>query len=611
MQRKLIVPGPLVNVEQFPYAVALLSCSKRSNGSILCAQFCSGSLITPSTVLTAGHCVHDATSRFMDSQPPVSLDSMYVMMGTENPRVNVKAGQQLVKVKSVSNLGFGLNKRFVTDGDIGIVHLDSCAEIILGQVETVKVATLDNETASTADSCVKINAFGFGKASNLPSEVANSDGQLRGIDDALHAFETCQEAYVEASLILQGFEKSVLETPENASLKEFFYSYVTPEMQLCHGGNSVHATCSGDSGGGVIEGPPDFPVLVGVTSFGLGEFCGFGPEYISRAASHAKWILEKIETDSVSCGDSWKNENAFTSWPVPELAELSDLAKASRCIAPNQWQCVSGECIGLEKVCDATADCSDDSDELLSFCPVNSSSSSKSALRSGTFDSPILTESQAESEAELDRLIAEWENAQGRRLSEDLVNVVVVGSLESVHRPTPPQLTLIAPPQSPHAQLMQLSSEVESDESCDGLESALEGLIAAEKEHGRNSAEQDPTVILNACNVYNFCIASAGGNDLSLSTFCTSFQKFVANRNMAYQFVASFDSRFNNACAAPVSATGIPPLIPLEIITAPPTTKPEVELSNPPSLAPLISESTTKSASAACVCTLALISLLL
>jgi secreted trypsin-like serine protease len=57
-----IVNGTDAAADQFPYLVALIDAEKRESDGLFQAQFCGGTLTTPTTVVTAAHCVVDQTT---------------------------------------------------------------------------------------------------------------------------------------------------------------------------------------------------------------------------------------------------------------------------------------------------------------------------------------------------------------------------------------------------------------------------------------------------------------------------------------------------------------------------------------------------------------------
>jgi hypothetical protein len=575
--RRLIVPGPTVEINKHPYSAALLTCKEGTGGSMLCAQFCSGSLIAPDVVLTAGHCTHSSSSPFGNSQPPVELTTIYVLLGTDSPRQS-NSQQQLIKVSSLANEGYSLNVRYSIDGDVGLAFLSTCATIKPGFIETIKMATLDREPFPSSSSCVKVSAVGFGRITNLPSPIAVSDGRLRALDDVAHTFDVCLSSYIKFSLQLQGHDPSILDSPGNAEIKHFFETFIVPEYTSCHGGNSRYSTCSGDSGGPIVAEDINEPeVVIGVTSFGVGEFCGYGPDYMTRLAPSAWFIAAKLEQFSLKCRPI---SESFLTWPVREMtsSERSQAFQNSRCSDKNQWQCGSGECLSMSQVCDRKVDCSDSSDEVSSFC--SSAYAKASNVRFGAL-SDDRTQQQKDTSAELDELIAKnqkWidQAVNSRRLNDGTGNsqtsVIVVGTLSTSMGPPntlllPSVITSLLPPAAQRSENIPLSitdptTNVRADvpQSCNNTDKTLTDMLATETATGANRAEQDPSALITACGNYVYC--SNAGNvtkNTTLGTFCTKFDYFVGNRTLAYSLSDSFNTDMGLTCtianASPPSVT--------------------------------------------------------
>ena len=565
VRRLIVKDGPNPDLlSTYPFAVAIMSCTSGSGGSLLCAQFCSGSLITPDVVISAGHCVHSKSSPYGTSRPPVLLSRMYALLGSGS------GGQRLVKISSVVNKGYGLNKRYEIDNDVSLLFLSECVDLVPNQIAIVKVATLDDEWP-TPTGCHTVNAVGFGRTTNLPSEIAVSDGRLRAISDVAHSYDTCIDSYVEASMELEGYTAESLDDPNNSNLKAFYYSFFTPEETVCVGGNTVHSSCNGDSGGGIVAGTGDEARLIGVTSFGVGAFCGYGSDYITRLAGMGPWIRNQIQETSLSCsGDSTVLSSARDFRPD----ELSTVYNQTRCGA-GQWQCGNGPCIATAKVCDRTSDCSDNSDEGSAFC--GSLYSRTARVRGALPDVDALTDEQAASEAELAALISgqqahidskvkEWHNrkAGGRSLSEGAGQVIIVGQLTTVGRPVPGLPSELADelatamttsqPAEPHmkGQPSRVFSEPVLKRDCSSESTALTNVITEEKSVGNNRAEFAPSTVVNACNDYTQCIAGTAAT--SLTSFCDSMASFMSDRAAAYAMVDTFDTKYNGTCPVPLSA---------------------------------------------------------
>ena len=556
--RLLISPGPVTTINKYPFVAAVLSCTAVSNGALACGAFCSGSLIAPNLVLTAGHCVYDDTSAFNDPQPPVALSQMYVLLGSDDPRRSSPA-DVLVKVHSFTNKGYGMNLRYPMDGDFAILQLSRCVDLVPGRIETVRIATLDNEPVTSATTCTDIVTLGFGQITNLPDQVAYSDGKLRMIPDALHSFGTCIDSYIGDSLLLQGYSPSSLDQPGNEAQKRFYETYLVPEYSSCVGGNSVHSSCNGDSGGPIVANGTDGGYIqIGTTSFGTGSYCGFGADFITRLAPSSDYIRQYIDLNSGSC-PNWSTQSAFSSWPTrPQTAaEISNAYKTSRCLLSTQWQCQDGTCIDLSQVCNRASDCPDQSDEDSSYC---SAVYRRSAVaRSATKE---LTEKQALIQSELEELIAEaglsqTENTRILEESDETPQVVFLGTLTSFTRPIPKvpeelvrRVTNSTSPVGVSGRVSVRSGSVD----CSSIVSVTLAKITYERTNGYNRLEEDPSSMITACSNYSGCVQSRQiGSDSQLDSFCSDFETFVAERQQALATTATFDSNYGNQCQEPPS----------------------------------------------------------
>jgi secreted trypsin-like serine protease len=557
--RSLIVPGPISASSEYPFTAAILSCSRSSSGYLACGCFCSGSLIAPNLVLTAGHCVYDETSAFDNPQPPVPLNQMYVLLGSNDSRQS-STGDVVVKVESFTNKGYGMNLRYPMDGDFAILKLSDCVELVPGKIETVRVATLDNEPITTSSTCTDIVTIGFGRITNLPEDVAYSDGKLRKLPDALHTFDTCLNAYIGDSLLLNGQDASYLNRAGNEGLKAFYETYLVPEYNACVGGNSVHSSCNGDSGGPIVaRGDNGSYIQIGTTSFGTGSYCGYGADYITRLAPSADFIRQIMDSNTGKC-PNWSVQSAFSSWPprVQTSSEISEAFQSSRCPSSSQWQCEDGACIQRSQVCDNVIHCPDGSDETRWFCSFAYGRSS--TVRSATGG---LTQKQSEIQSELDKLIAEAESQPvpgGPRLlgEADEPTVLLLGPLTSFGRPIPkvPGTKAEEPPievvtNRPVIDRIGLRA---NNIDCSSIAADTQAAIDYEQQYGYNRLEQDPSSMITVCSNYLDCVESGQSSPVSgIGSFCYEFAQFVSERQQALDGEALFDSRYNNQCAEPPS----------------------------------------------------------
>ena len=212
---------------------------------------CSGSLISPTMLLTAGHCADTAggavTARVYFQQDA----GVYYDPATQRDPISgypdICAKRTLGKLCATShqifNYGFDNFAGFPDIHDAGLVILDQA--IAMPEYGVLPTAGLldDLSTArGTEDTVFTVSGYGLSYSTSLNSVLPNLSFRER--------------LMAESTLVNLG-------------------SHMTDgfNLQTQGNGDGRGGTCSGDSGGPVFLGGPDSNVIVAVTSFGLNSIC--------------------------------------------------------------------------------------------------------------------------------------------------------------------------------------------------------------------------------------------------------------------------------------------------------------------------------------------------
>ena len=529
VQNLMINGDDVAAKSEAPYVVALLQCSVQSDGKMYCGKFCTGSLIAPNVVLTAGHCVYSSSNKYRGSDSPVPVSGMYAMAGSVD--VFKSPGPQMA-VDRVENHGYSMNIRYRFDQDIGLVFLKSAFTLVPGVIETINVATLDTEPSWSIETpCANrtVTSYGFGIMSNLPSAIAQDNGKLKSIVSVVHPPETCSVAYVSATFAASNNDVSLLNWPQYSALKSYYYSYFVPEYHLCSGGDVVGgpATCFGDSGGPVVINASD-PVnrqLVGTTSFGVAGYCGLGPDYSSRVAPQAIWIYSRVGGAS----------------PPPVLTTFGSSYTQSRC-TDGQWQCDSGLCIPANSVCDGTANCPDSSDEGSDFCLSVEETVLCAAPRGllDNFETPPVDS--------LDVLIAKHKLAQAESAQTEVTDAnisfipVVVGSLLVLDTRVDPFSPMPFARFAPVKTVAALSASV-----CATMSGDLSALIT--RQASASTVVVPGSSVSSAFSTTCAQIGQCNSISADLKSFCASWTIFIREADVANTLAARFTVEYQETCA--------------------------------------------------------------
>ena len=235
-----IVGGRAANPAEWPYAVAIF---RKGH------MHCSGSVIGPTKVLTAGHCVagfNVANFQVIIGRPTLRDTSVGQSIGVASGRVHPDFEQT------------GLH-------DVAVLNLAQPTG-----ATPITLATPDQNAATTAVGA-PLQVAGFGATNPFGTHLS---GFLKSTTELVRTDRRCLKAYTRDLFAPDSMICSLGARRKNA------------------GRFNIHTSaCSGDSGGPLVANTATGPIEVGTVSFG-GALCGLpsAPSVYSRVSSSLDFI---------------------------------------------------------------------------------------------------------------------------------------------------------------------------------------------------------------------------------------------------------------------------------------------------------------------------------
>jgi len=230
---------------------------------------CSGSLLTSTVFLTAGHCTDASTGAVSarvyfqqdagaNFDPATEVDPVSGYPETCAPGT---LGTLCATSDELFNYGFADFEGFPNTRDVGLVILDQ--EIAMPEYGALAAAgTLDRLATRRGQQELTFTASGYGLTKSNPVKVTSFRERLMAQSRLTNL----------RSNLTDGFN-----------------------LQTNGNGNGRGGTCSGDSGGPVFYGGFESNLIVAVTSFGLNSFCR-GVDFAYRTDQQAvlDWIRDTV-----------------------------------------------------------------------------------------------------------------------------------------------------------------------------------------------------------------------------------------------------------------------------------------------------------------------------
>jgi secreted trypsin-like serine protease len=237
-----VVGGQDGDIARTPWMAALLERGEPAAD----AQFCGGAVVAPQAIVTAAHCVSDASANDLDV-----LTGQTELDGTGGQRIQVAA----IRVHP------GYSSRTSHD-DIAVLLLKT-------PTTATPLAVAGRGDAALADAGREVLIEGWGATGN---GGGGSNTLLEGTQ-VVRANPRCERSWVEL---------------------------FDARTQFCAVGADagIPDTCPGDSGGPLVAtGGDGVPRLVGVVSFG-GNECGVSepPGVYTRVSAFAGWVAQQAGT---------------------------------------------------------------------------------------------------------------------------------------------------------------------------------------------------------------------------------------------------------------------------------------------------------------------------
>lgn len=236
---------------------------------------CSGSLLSPTVFLTAGHCTWEP------ADPTAEEDILYARVYfQQGAGANYDPETQLDPVTGYPE--------FCADGTLGVTCATATQIYTYPDFDNFAGWPMDRDTSDVGivilDQPISIPEYG------VLAEPGTLDGlhEARGLQDAIFTVSGYGVTY-QSPVAFVSFRERLMATSKLVNVKAGLGGGFN--LQTVGNGAGMGGTCSGDSGGPVFLGDTSSNTIVAVTSYGLNPWCR-GTDFAYRTDLQAvyDWI---------------------------------------------------------------------------------------------------------------------------------------------------------------------------------------------------------------------------------------------------------------------------------------------------------------------------------
>lgn len=250
-----IVGGQSANNGEFDYSVSM----QDNQG-----HFCGGSLISPTMVLTAAHC----------------LGGSYDCVVGRTTNINGNGGQSIPMKKEIRHPKYNSQK---TDNDFAILVLSKAVDMSDNNVGLVNL----NKSSNYPSVKSSVTVVGWGE----------TKAQTRGLSNNL--------LKVEVSVISN--QECGQSSGSVGGYSDNYFNQITDNMMCANVSGGGKDACQGDSGGPCVVKTNGQHTQVGVVSWGIGCATKAFPGVYSRVSEAFDWIEEEVCDPKNNGGSSIPN----------------------------------------------------------------------------------------------------------------------------------------------------------------------------------------------------------------------------------------------------------------------------------------------------------------